>query len=178
MSIRHWRNTLAVTVMLGTVIVADATAAQAATSSVTCTGTSTVTYHPGLTHTPKTVHYDETDHYSSCISTDTTLTSGTASLSVDFPNATCNGLVGTFEYPVYPIVWNDGQTSTLSLTFTDVITLGVEQSTGVGTVTAGRYQGATAVVTLILTAADPLQCLTAQGVTSQTGSASVGITLP
>jgi len=175
---RRWHQALAVTAVLGTVIVADTAAAHATTTLVTCTGTSTVMYQPGLTTTPKTVHYDEIDNFSGCTSTDTTLTSGIASLSVDFPNATCNGLAGTFTYPAYPIVWNDGQTSTLSLTFTDVIALGVEQSTGVGAVTAGRFQGATATVTLILTAPNPLQCLTAQGVTSQTGNASIAIISP
>lgn len=177
MILRRWRAIATATALLGTAAAADASTAHA-TTTVTCTGTSAIAYQPGLTSTPRTVHYDETDTYNSCTSTDHTPTSGIAFLALDFPDATCNGLAGTFTYPAYPIVWDNGQTSTLSLTFTDLIASGVEQSTGVGTVTSGRFPGATATVTLNLTAPDPLQCLTPHGVTSQTGIATLTITQP
>ncbi|WP_439676764.1 hypothetical protein [Embleya sp. MST-111070] len=145
-----------------------------AADSTTCTGSSTVTYSPGLTFTPRTVTYNEAETLTSCLSTDATLTAGASTNTTTLPGASCLGAgpgSGT-----YTITWNNGHTSVLTLTYTDVIAAGVETVIGTGTVTAGQFTGGTALVTTVLTAPDPLQCLTTTGVTSQTGIVTAQIT--
>jgi len=150
-----------------------APAAHAATST-TCTGSAGVTYNPGLTFTPRTVSFTETDTLSTCLSTDTTLTSGGSTNTLSLAGASCLG-AGPGS-GAYTINWNNGQSSTLALTYTDVIAAGVETVIGTGTVTSGEFTGGTALVTIVVTAPDPLQCLTSAGVTSQTGTIAVQIT--
>ncbi|ROO87671.1 hypothetical protein EDD29_5298 [Actinocorallia herbida] len=50
------------------------------------------------------------------------------------------------------------------------------QNTAVGTVTAGEFTGATAVITWIYPLANPLQCLMPGGLTVQDGTIAVQIT--
>jgi len=147
-----------------------------ALSSTTCTGTSRITYTPGLTNTPQTVQYDETDTFSTCLSSDPTLASGQFSVTVDLPGASCLALPSLTPNTPYPITWNNGNTSLVDLSFTDVIAEGIEQVTGTGPVTSGEFQGATATIVWLYTVPDPLQCLTSQGVTSQTGTLTAHIT--
>lgn len=147
-----------------------------AASSTTCTGTSTISYQPGLTNTPQQIHYHETDTYSTCISTNPTLTHGSASASTDLSGAYCNHTPGVFTDPGYTITWNNGQHSTINLTFTDAIINGTEQVTGTGTVIDGKFQGGNATIVWIYPILNLLQCSTAQGVTSQTGTVTAQIT--
>ncbi len=143
-------------------------AAQAAVAAVTCTGTSPITYTPGLTVTARTITYTETDDFSSCTSSDPALTSGT-SVSTATGSFSCLSPLTVDEDPGYTITWNNGQTSTFDLTFTDTIAAGIENVTGIGTVTSGEFPGATGTFVWVYTVPNPLLCLTT-GVTSQSGT--------
>ncbi|MFC4117336.1 hypothetical protein [Nonomuraea zeae] len=144
-----------------------------AAASTTCTGTSAVTYSPPLTNTPQTVSYSESDTYSSCTSTDPTLTAGTSSTNITLPGASCVG-GGVFPPSAYTISWNNGQSSTMSMTFTDVIVAGIETVTGVGTVTSGQFTGGTATIVWVYTVPNPLLCLST-GITGQNGTVAAQI---
>ena len=158
----------------GNVLLA-ATPAAAATSSTTCQGGSTITYNPGLTNTPRTVDYTETDTFASCLSTDSTLTSGLSVTSITLPGASCTA-AGVFPDTPYAITWNNGQASQITLSFTDVVVDGTEQVTGEGTVTSGEFTGATAVLVWVYPVLNPLQCASPAGVTTQTGTLTAQIT--
>jgi len=142
--------------------------AQAAVAAVTCTGTSPITYTPGLTFTARTITYTETDSFSSCTSSDPALTSG-ISTSTATGAFSCLSPLTLAEDPGYTIAWNNGQDSTFDLTYTDTIVGGVENVTGIGTVTSGEFLGATGTFVWVYTVPDPLLCLTT-GVTSQSGT--------
>jgi len=174
------RRTRAAIVALMTITAAGVAVATGpaahALSSTTCTGTSHITYTPGLTNTPQTVQYDETDTFSSCLSSDPTLTSGRFFVSVDLPGASCLALPSLTTNTPYPITWNNGNTSNVDLSFTDVVAEGIEQVTGTGPVTGGEFLGANATIIWLYTVPDPLQCLTSPGVTSQPGTLTAQIT--
>jgi hypothetical protein len=149
-----------------------------AAGSTTCLGTSSISYSPGLTFTPRTVQYTETDTFSSCVSTDPSLVSGTSTSNATFPSASCLAPPGVFTDPAYTITWNNGQHSVVELTYTDVIAGGTEQVTGTGTVTSGEFHGGNATIVWLYPVLNPLQCLTSQGVTSQSGPFTAPITAP
>ncbi|MFC7650589.1 hypothetical protein ACFQX6_67235 [Streptosporangium lutulentum] len=73
------------------------------------------------------------------------------------------------------IDWNNGQSSTFTLTFTDTIAAAVETVTGTGTITAGEFAGASAVIVWTYVVPNALACLTPAGVTSQSGTILITI---
>lgn len=52
---------------------------------------------------------------------------------------------------------------------------GTEQVTGVGTVTSGEFTGGAVTIVWLYPVLNPLQCMTSQGVTSQSGTVTVEI---
>ena len=167
-----------ITVSVGLVLGSSALAAPAASalSSTTCQGSSTITYNPGLTNTAQTVQYDETDTFATCLSTDPTLHAGTSVNDVILPDASCLATPSLTTGIPYTVTWNNGQSSTVDLSFTDVIVEGVEQVTGTGNITSGEFTGANATFIWNYLVPDPLQCATAGGVTVQTGTLTAQIT--
>jgi hypothetical protein len=147
----------------------SATSASAAVASLTCTGTSPITYTPGLRFTPRTITYVETDTYTSCLdSADPTLTAGSSINSDTGPFRCLSAL--TTDAGGYTVNWNNGQSTTFYLTFTDTIAAGIETVTGTGTATSGELTGATAEFVWAYTLPNPLACLTPAGATSQNGT--------
>ncbi|HEU5473806.1 MAG TPA: hypothetical protein VFV67_24440 [Actinophytocola sp.] len=75
------------------------------------------------------------------------------------------------------ISWNNGNTSTFS--FNDTVTNigGNIVATRTGTITAGQFQGDTAVRVMTFPAINPLDCLTT-GLTSQFGVVVLTLTSP
>jgi hypothetical protein len=148
--------------------------AHAAQQDVTCAGTATVTISPGLTYTPQTVHYTTNLIYSPCVSSDPTLTASSSGSTVDFPGASC------LMYPFagsgsFTLSWNNGNTSTFAYNATTTIVAGQVVLTRTGTITAGEFQGDTAIRVVTYPALNPLDCLTT-GVTSQIGVVALSIT--
>jgi hypothetical protein len=113
-------------------------------------------------------------HFASCLSTDATLTSGLSVTDITLPDSSCTA-AGFFADTPYAITWNNGHTSQINLSFTDVVD-GTEQVTGAGTVTAGEFTSATVILVWVYPVLNPLQCASAQGVTSQSGTLTAQIT--
>jgi len=151
-----------------------APAAHAATS-VTCLGTSTITFNPGLTLITKAVAYNLSDTYN-CTSTDPAITSGISVRGSVLP-LSCLNLASLFSSTnIYTITWNNGQISTADGTFTLSSVGGTIIVIAQGTITSGLFTGATAVLTYVWPAPNPLACLTTQGVTQLTGVTTLQIT--
>lgn len=165
---------LAVAVLAVAGVSVSASSAHAA-SSTTCTGSSALSYSPGLTFTSQSVSWSVSDTYS-CTSTDTSLTAGGFSVNLS-GTASCNtpGIVP--PQTSITINWNNSQSSTLTLTGTDVIIDGTEQVTAAGTVTSGEFTGGAVTIVWVYPVLNPLQCLTSQGVTSQSGTVALQITV-
>lgn len=146
-----------------------------AASSTTCTGSSAVSYSPGMTFTRQTISWTLTDTYSSCTSTDSSLTAGGLSKNIT-GEASCDDGVGLLPATSITISWNNSQSSTVTLTtVTDALVLGSEQVTAVGTVTSGEFAGDDVTIVWVYAVLNPLQCMTSQGVTSQSGIVTVEI---
>jgi hypothetical protein len=181
-AIMHFRRPRKIITTLPLIILAAAAAVALpavpahALSSTTCAGSSVITYTPGLTNTAQTVTYTETDTFSPCTSTDSTLTSGTSAVTIALPGASCLAAPSLTPDTSYIISWNNDNTSTISLSFTDVIAEGIEQVTGTGAITSGEFAGGNATIVWVYTVPDPLQCATSQGVTTQTGTIVAQIT--
>ncbi|MUN39006.1 hypothetical protein [Actinomadura litoris] len=149
--------------------------ADADVDTLTCTGTSHLAYSPGLTFTPQTTTITETDTYTSCASSDPTLTSGHISGSFPVAGLSCATLAAGPDR--YPVIWNNGQTSTIAFAQTEAtIVAGVQQYVGTGTVISGEFNGATAVFTWAYLPPSPLNCLAPGGLTSQDGTVTAVIT--
>ncbi|WP_211589090.1 hypothetical protein, partial [Allorhizocola rhizosphaerae] len=76
---------------------------------------------------------------------------------------------------VFTYRWNTGKTSTVTYTVTTVVRLanGTTNVTSTGPITAGVFQGKTAVREVILPALSITQCLSPPGLTRQTGIATL-----
>lgn len=167
------RSIAAAVLVAAAAVLTPAGPAHAAPVSVTCTGSSALTYSPGMRFTPRNIDFTETNTYTGCISSDPAVTSGHASDAYTSEFSCLNPLItGTGETF---IDWNNGQSSTFALTFTDTIAGAVETVTGTGTITSGQFTGATAVIVWIYTIPNALNCLTPTGVTSQSGTIAVTI---
>jgi len=161
--------------VLGVVGVSASVSSARAASSTTCTGNSAVSYSPGLTNTWQPVTWTEADTYSSCTSTDTSLTAGGFSASF-MAEASCSDGVSLIPPTSLTISWNNSLSSTITLTTaTDALVAGTEQVTGVGTVTSGEFTGGAVTIVWLYPVLNPLQCLTSQGVTSQSGTVALEI---
>jgi hypothetical protein len=149
--------------------------ARAAAGTATCLGSAPVTDSPGVTDTPQAITFTETDDYGTCTSTDTTLTSGISATITETITGSCTATSGLLTAS-YTINWNNGQSSTADLTYTDTIVLGEEQLAGTGTITSGEFAGGNATIAWVFPALDPLQCLGPPGITSQDGTIVLQIT--
>jgi hypothetical protein len=154
-------------------VVSPATSA-AETELLSCTGTGANTYQPGVTFQPNTVAVSSSAHYEPCISTGSpTIASGGYQANA---TSVVSCLAGSFAITV-TITWNTDETTTV--TAIGIIAQRPANEVVViyqGTVTAGRFTGATVVMTAALLNMTPAQCLTPQGVTATSGPATIVIT--
>jgi hypothetical protein len=136
---------LALTLAAGTVAV-PATLAQAASSgpalvppgNLACVGSGATNYHPGLITTVRPVDISGSDEYGPCISSDSTLTSGSAQVSAQ---GTVSCTRGSFNGTI-TIQWNNNKSSTVSFTATISLRADGEVVTmAQGVVAAGEFEG-------------------------------------
>ncbi|MEU7478355.1 hypothetical protein AB0A63_20385 [Lentzea sp. NPDC042327] len=163
-----------VAVVMAAGLVATASTAQAATELLSCTGSGANTYQPGVTAQPGVVAINSSADYGSCVSTGSpTITSGGYAI-------VANGLVSCFGGGVsitVTITWNTGETTTVAAVGLVVLRPANEVVVVYqGTVTAGRFTGATVVMTAALLNTTPAQCFTPEGVTGTSGPANITIT--
>jgi hypothetical protein len=167
MSISHLRVTLLTLTVAAVAALGVAAAPASATSLVSCTvGSEHLTLTPGVTNTPQTVTVAFTDTYGSplvpCVSSDPTVTGGTAVVSFPLPDATCQDPLTTLPGSQV-ITWSNGQRSTFSFETTITEVEGETVSTNTGTITAGEFAGGTAEETIVQGPPNPLACLTPGG---------------
>jgi hypothetical protein len=163
-----------IALMVAAGVVAIAPAAQAATELLSCVGSGANTYQPGVTAQPKVVSIASSAEYDSCASTGSpTITSGGYAI-------VANGLVSCLGGGIsitVTITWNTGETTTVAAVGLVVLRPANEVVVVYqGTVTAGRFTGATVVMTAALLNTTPAQCFTPEGVTGTSGPANITIT--
>ena len=167
---RRFRTVAApVTLALALPCIAGVTSASASTPDVSCPGYAAVNYQPALTSNPGMVSISVNGVHGPCTSTDTTLTSGTSKGTLQSDALTCTS--GT-DTGTETFTWNNGQTSTVSLTATISQNLaGATIVTAKGTVTAGEFLGDTVSGVYTRYATVPLQCIVPPSLTSLAGTA-------
>lgn len=137
------------------------TAAQADPVSLTCTATQQITYSPGMHLYTQTITTSGSLTYA-CVgdvqsgTTGFTLTEDRNCLTLSAPDLD------------YLVTWNDNTTSQIHVHATVVIADGQTVVTKTGTVTSGRFAGATTTEVLTGPVADVLACLSPSGLTSDT----------
>lgn len=144
-----------------------ALASQAAVLDVTCIGTETVTYQPGLLLTPQTVNVTVKGTLTPC----TGVTSGSYLQSFTATLSCATVLAGLAATRVFH--WNDGTSSTFSYERRINNAGGQTTVTFVGTITAGRFAGSSAVQQVVFVTPNTLQCLAAPGLTNLGPGAAV-----
>lgn len=138
-------------------------------------GNQTVSFSPGVTLTPQNVSVTFNAALGLCVSlTQPQITSGTSSGNVTVA-LDCLDLLSTTT-GTQTFNWNDGQSSTLSFTRTVTNLNGQTVLTLTGPITAGLFTGRTAVFVIVQPALNLLACQTPQGLTSQSGVATLAIT--
>ncbi|MCP3064520.1 hypothetical protein LXT21_37675 [Myxococcus sp. K38C18041901] len=136
--------------------------------TLNCPGTMAVNDSPGMTNAPRFMTITGTGTFGPCVGLPLSI------LSADY-SGVAHGTTSCLTSSTMAnltLTWNDGTVSTLSLTQTiNTRPTGQVVSVYAGTVSAGRFQGATATATLVLTQTDILGCFTEEGVTATTGPA-------
>lgn len=180
---RPARRILAVLATLAATLLASLTlapAAQASIHQITCLGSTTQTFSPPLTNTPKPTTITISTSYTNCVSlTAPSITSGTSFSSATSPNASCVSLLnGTQTQVPTTVTWNTGETSTITQTTVVTIVAGQVVATSTGTVTSGKFLGATTVRVVTYLATDIQNgCLSPQGLPSNTGPVTLNAVL-
>lgn len=145
----------------------------AATTLVLCTGSDQAGYSPGLTTSPQNVTLTASDTYPGC---------GSSQTSGQLTGASCAGITTpSFSETVN---WSFGTAPNQSVIAYSAVDASVRLPVGTvvtvsGTVTSGRYSGATATKqVLIVNDGNLLACLTPTGLTSAAGPATLTIVQP
>jgi hypothetical protein len=148
---------------------------------VTCVGSSAFTFTPGLKNTPQNITQHTTIKLTHCAFIPLRpTTTATLDKTQVFPGHTCTDLLKPLAPTQATFTWGDGGSSKMTLSQTRVEGQGATTVlVGVGSVTDGKYKGATAVRTLTYVQADVTQgCLSPQGLTQTSGPATLTLTLP
>ena len=155
---------LLMALVLAAAVLTAAAPAQAASVDVTCTGTETVGYQPGLTLTSKTVAATVDGILSPCVSPDPDLIAGTYAQAFTATLSCATVLGGLAATRVFH--WNNGQSSTFAYHRAINNAAGQTTVTFTGTITSGRFQGATAVEQAVFVTPNVTMCLTSGGLTA------------
>jgi hypothetical protein len=140
----------------------------------TCTVTANSTYSPGLTLEPKPQTVRFSADYTSCITPGRPdITSGSRSRVVNLTRG-CLDAQSSYSQTL-DIIWNTGETSTVTATTTPTYVAGQLVNTTIGTVTAGLFAGSSFTHVLTQANLDLLACAIPPGVQSLTGVGTVTI---
>ncbi|MEU4745961.1 hypothetical protein AB0G02_36625 [Actinosynnema sp. NPDC023658] len=163
--------TTAVAALVLTVL-GPAGTASAGVLDVTCTPPSSQvdTFTPPLSMTPQNVTVGITSQLGPCVSlSNPAITSGSINFSALVPGLSCLDLLQSGSI-TYTIVWNTGQTSTVSANYTVTIVGAALVVTRTGTVTSGLFTGSAVLQVITGPAADVLLCTAGLGTVSSTYS--------
>lgn len=175
MKLSRGLGALGATVVLG--LTAAAPTPATAADQLTCAGSQTSAYAPGLQLlTTQTVTATVNTHYGTCASvTDPTIHSASPTLVQRQATLSCVALLSSAPSPgtiVYR--WDNGQTSTFQYSNSLTQAAGLLTVTATGSIVSGEFAGASAVA-VAEDVALPTDCLSAGGLTSQTGEITLTI---
>ncbi|MGW0606850.1 hypothetical protein [Streptomyces sp. NPDC002640] len=159
----------ALLVSSGTASAADSSAGSATKAQstlATCLSSHTVNYSPGLLLTPQQVTISASTQYTACLGGG--VSSGSSTSNPPPQSLSCLNL-GEPASGTETITWNDGTTSTYSYNQTVVDAGAVSTVTRTGSISAGKFAGATAVRVITNPNLEVLDCLAPPGVTSKSG---------
>jgi hypothetical protein len=138
---------------------------------VVCKATTTATYTPGLLLAARQVSVDADTQYTPCLGGG--VDAGSAGINATF-SASCLNLGGSSS-GVSAISWNDNTTSFFSYNQTTVNVAGQSVTTRTGSISAGKFTGATALSETIVPTLNFTNCLAPPGITSVTGVGTLTI---
>nr|BDT37387.1 hypothetical protein MFMH1_70560 [Myxococcus sp. MH1] len=141
---------------------------------VTCVGSVSSNYSPPLTNTPQDVNVVGSAVYSNCLGGGVLTASSPTGGS--FPDYSCQGLLQMGSSPAV-LTWNTGETSTLVQT--RVVVQGAGTSVTVlllGSVTSGKFAGATSVRAFEFLNTDLDACYTPEGLSRLSGPSTLTLT--
>ncbi|MEU5694352.1 hypothetical protein [Actinosynnema sp. NPDC020468] len=149
--------------------------AVADTGGVTCAGTQTVTYSPGIVLQPsvQTIHFSHV--LAPCSSTTVPGLTAGFSEGTATRSASCLDLLES-DSAVLTFHWNTGESSVFTYDRTVTTVGGSTVVTLTGSVTAGLFAGAAAVMVVIGPAVNLLACLYAPGLAGRSGVVALEIT--
>lgn len=159
-----------------TLVLAIAPGAHAATV-LTCGAAEVTSFSPGLTNTPQPTTTTTSSYYQPCVNVTNPLELRTGTgLSVSGPaSRSCTSLLGSGSR-TRTIHWSTGTTSTWSyVSTTNFLAGGAGQITQQGSITAGEFQGATAVGVIVDYSGALAQC-DSSGLASFGGQGALTIT--
>lgn len=180
---RHARRSLAALAAVAAALLVGlfaAPTAQASINQITCLGSSTQTFSPGLTNTPQPTAVTISTSYTNCLSlTAPSITSGSSFSAATTPDGSCTSILESSSTPrPTTITWNTGETSTITQTTAITSVGGQVVATSTGTVTAGKFLGATSIrVVTYLGSLITEGCASPAGLPSNTGPATLNIIL-
>ncbi|MEU4740456.1 hypothetical protein AB0G02_08285 [Actinosynnema sp. NPDC023658] len=167
------RTAAAVVCALALLVSGAAGTASAGVLDVTCTAPSSQndTFTPPLTLAPQNVTVGIKAQYGPCVSlSNPAVTSGSTTVSALVPGLGCLELLNSGSL-TFTIVWNTGQTSTISSNYTVDIVGAALVVTRTGTVTSGLFAGSAVLQVITGPAVDVLLCTAGLGTVSSTYSA-------
>ena len=162
---------LTLTVAAAGVLAAGVASPAHAATLLTCAGAQSVTYSPGLTNAPQPVALHVENTFQPCLNLThpLELRTGTASTNLPAVSRTCSSVLEA-RPGTRVIHWSTGTTSTFTF-IAEATSLagGAVQVVQQGSITAGEFQGATAIGVVVLASTEFANCATT-GVTSQGGA--------
>jgi hypothetical protein len=172
--VKSLRLAIATIAGIAVVLVTTAVPAHAQILDVTCAGTDSIVISPGLLFTPQTVTITGTKIFAPCLSTDSSLLSG-STVAMGTVVRSCD--LTADPHPGSAVIsWNNNQTSTFSYNVETTYSAGQNIATFTGNITAGEFSGDTAVMVSTGLAPNPLACLAPPGVTNLYGTVTLEIT--
>ncbi|MFE9750166.1 hypothetical protein ACFYOT_35095 [Saccharothrix saharensis] len=157
---------------LALLVLGSAGTASAGVLDVTCTPPSSQidTFTPPLTLAPQNVTVGIKAQYGPCVSlSNPALTSGSTDVTALVPGLSCLDLLQSGAL-TFTILWNTGQTSTISSSYTVTIAGAALVVTRTGTVTSGLFAGSAVLQVITGPATDVLLCTAGLGTVSSTYS--------
>ncbi|MFJ6438396.1 hypothetical protein [Streptomyces sp. NPDC091416] len=138
----------------------------------TCAGTATYQFSPGVTNTPQNIEVTRDIDLGVCVTP--LLASASNHVTAEFPGLKCSNLLLATPGQLV-LTWNNGQSSTFDYTTVFNTVNGVTSLIQSGSITAGRFAGSLAVLTMTGASLDLTACDN-EGLTSNTLAATFVVT--
>jgi hypothetical protein len=165
---------LAVTLGAAALVIAPASAAGAV--NIDCIGPAQTNYTPGLLHTMQSVQWEEHNRYTSCKSSDSRITTARADTSGVADLSCTVDSVATYDSPTYELIWNTGETSNFASTVTIRQISGTVIGSAIGSITSGKFTGASATSWWVYPLTDQSLCDAPPGIVGQSGVNTLQLT--